>query len=85
MEDIKFFSVTVKLEEETDMVDKVGNPKIKKWSEDYLVRATTAHEANEIVKKEMDGVTAEWRISKIAETKFLAVLDVNGEVECDIQ
>ena len=40
MEDIKFFQVTVKLEEETDMVDKVGNPKIRKWSEDYLVRAT---------------------------------------------
>lgn len=84
MEDVRFFSVTVKLEEETDIVDKVGNPKIRKWSEDYLVRATTSQEANEIVKKEMDGVTAEWRISKIAETKFLAVLDANGEVDCQL-
>jgi hypothetical protein len=84
MDEIRFFSVTVKLEEETDMVDKVGNPKIKKWSEDYLVRATTSQEANEIVKKEMDGVTADWRISKITETKYLAVLDVNGEVNCQI-
>lgn len=84
MDEIKFFKVTVKLEEETDMVDKVGNPKIKKWSEDYLVRATTSQEANEIVKEEMDGVTAEWRISNIAETKFLAVLDKNGEVTCQI-
>ncbi len=84
MEDIRFFQVTVKLEEETDMVDKVGNPKIRKWSEDYLVRATTSQEANEIVKKEMDGVSAEWRISKITETKYLAVLDANGEVECQL-
>lgn len=84
MDEIKFFQVTVKLEEETDMVDKVGNPKIRKWSEDYLVRATNSQEANEIVKEEMDGVTAEWRISKIAETKFLAVLDKNGEVNCQI-
>lgn len=84
MEEIKFFSVTVKLEEETDMVDKVGNPKMKKWSEDYLVRATTSQEANEIVKREMDGVSAEWRISKISETKYIAVLDTNGEVQCDL-
>lgn len=84
MDEIKFFQVTVKLEEETDMVDKVGNPKIRKWSEDYLVRATNSQEANEIVKEEMDGVTAEWRISKIAETKYLAVLDKNGEVNCQI-
>jgi hypothetical protein len=48
------------------------------------VRATTSQEANENVKKEMDGVTAEWRISKIAETKFLAVLDANGEVDCQL-
>lgn len=84
MDEIKFFQVTVKLEEETDMMDKVGNPKIRKWSEDYLVRATNSQEANEIVKEEMDGVTAEWRISKIAETKYLAVLDKNGEVTCQI-
>jgi hypothetical protein len=84
MDEIKFFQVTVKLEEETDMVDKVGNPKIRKWSEDYLVRATNSQEANEIVKEEMDGVTAEWRISKIAETKYIAVLDKNGEVNCQI-
>lgn len=84
MDEIKFFSVTVKLEEETDMVDKVGNPKIRKWSEDYLVRATTSQEANDIVNKEMDGVTALWRISKITETKYIAVLDKDGEVECQI-
>lgn len=84
MNEVKFFSVTVKLEEETDMEDRAGNPKMKKWSEDYLVRATTSQEANEIVKEEMRGVTAEWRISKIAETKFLAVLDKDGEVECQI-
>ena len=84
MEEIRFFQVTVKLEEETDMVDKVGNPKIRKWSEDYLVRATTSQEANEIVKKEMDGVSAEQRISKLTETKFLAVLDINGEVKCQL-
>ena len=84
MEDVKFFSVTVKLEEETDVLDKVGNPKIRKWSEDYLVRAVNSQDANKIVKEEMDGVTAEWRISKIAETKYMAVLDTNGEVGCTI-
>lgn len=84
MNEVKFFKVSVKLEEETDKEDRAGNPKIKKWTEDYLVRATTSQEANEIVKKEMDGVTSEWRISNISETKFLAVLDVDGEVTCQI-
>ena len=32
MEDLKYFIVQVKLEMETDVCDKAGNPKLKKWS-----------------------------------------------------
>ena len=35
MEDLKYFIVQVKLEMETDLCDKAGNPKVKKWDIGY--------------------------------------------------
>ena len=39
MEELKYFIVQVKLEMETDVCDKAGNPKLKKWKETWCVRA----------------------------------------------
>ena len=73
--EINYFEVTVKLQEETDQEDRAGNPKIKKWSEKWLVHAKTTEEANKIVQKEYDGTMADWRIANVKETQILGVLD----------
>lgn len=73
--EINYFEVTVKLQEETDQEDRVGNPKIKKWQEKWLVHAKTTEEANKIVQKEYDGTMSDWRIANVKETQILGVLD----------
>lgn len=76
----KFFAVQVKLQEETDKEDKAGNPKIRRWSEDYLVETTTSGSASQIVTdymKDEYGDFTEWRIVSVKETKYLKVLDPN--------
>lgn len=73
--EINYFEVTVKVQRETDMEDKAGNPKIKKWQEKWLVHAETTEKANEIVKKYYKDVTDEWRIATVKETQILGVLD----------
>lgn len=76
----KFFAVQVKLQEETDKEDKAGNPKVRHWSEDYLVETTTSGSASQIVTdymKDEYGDFTEWRIVSVKETKYLKVLDSN--------
>lgn len=75
MEEVNFFAVSVKLQEETDQTDRAGNPKIRKWKEDYLVKAKTAAEADRIVQELYDGAMAEWRISNVKETPYIDVLN----------
>lgn len=75
MEEIKFFAVSVKLQEETDQCDKAGNPKIRKWKEDYIVRADNSADANKIVAELYDGSMAEWRIAQVKETSYIDVLN----------
>lgn len=75
MDEIKFFAVSVKLQEETDQTDRAGNPKIRKWKEDYLVRANSSAEADKIVQELYDGSMAEWRIAKVSETPYVDVLN----------
>ena len=53
----------------------IGNPKIKKWQEKWLVHAKTTEEANTIVQKEYEGTIAYWRIANVKETQILGVLD----------
>lgn len=74
MEQVKYFLVTVKLQEETDQMDKVGNPKIRKWKETWVVNASTSDVANKIVIEEYNGSSAEWRIASVKETDYLGVL-----------
>lgn len=74
MEKVIFFAVSVKLEEETDQTDRAGNPKMRKWKEDHIVRANTSAEANKIVSEYYEGTMAEWRIASVKETTYLDVL-----------
>ena len=72
-EEIKYFAVQVKLQE-----DKAGNPKIKKSTEEWIVRADTSEEANKIVKEEYEGCMSEWYISSVKATKYLGVLNYSN-------
>lgn len=75
MDKVKFFAVSVKLQEETDQTDRAGNPKVRKWKEDYIVRADSSAEANKIVSNEYEGSMAEWRIAQVKETSYIDVLN----------
>lgn len=77
MNDIKYFQVSVKLQEETDATDRAGNPKIRKWTELWVVRADTSDEANKIVTSEYEGTLAEWRIAQVKETAIVGILGEN--------
>lgn len=78
-EEIKYFAVQVKMQIETDQEDKAGNPKIKKVTENWIVRADTSEEANQIVKEEYEGATFEWYISNVKATNYLGVLNYNKQ------
>lgn len=77
-EKVKYFQVTVKLQEETDKTDRAGNPKIRKWNELWVVRADTSDEANKIVIDEYKGSIAEWRIAQVKETSIIGILNDNN-------
>lgn len=74
---VKYFQVSVRLQEETDATDRAGNPKIKKWNELWVVRADTSEQANKIVTDEYNGSLAEWRIAQVKETKIIGILNDN--------
>ena len=74
---VKYFQVSVRLQEETDATDRAGNPKIKKWNELWVVRADTSEQANKIVTDEYEGSLAEWRIAQVKETKIIGILNDN--------
>ena len=71
---VQYFQVSVKLQEETDATDKAGNPKIRKWTEQWIVRADTSEQANKIVMDEYNGALAEWRIAQVKETAIIGIL-----------
>ena len=75
MEELKYFIVQVKLEIETDMCDKAGNPKLKKWKETWCVKAESTKHADEIVRAEYDGAVENWKIASINETDYIGTLN----------
>ena len=77
---IEYFQVTVKLQEETDATDRAGNPKIRKWSEVWIVRADTSEQANKIVSEQYEGSLAEWRIAQVKETAIIGILNDNPNI-----
>ena len=74
---VQYFQVSVKLQEETDATDRAGNPKIRKWTEQWMVRADTSDQANKIVMDEYNGSLAEWRIAQVKETAIIGILGEN--------
>ena len=76
-EKIQYFQVSVRLQEETDATDRAGNPKIRKWTELWVVKADTSEQANKIVSDEYEGSLAEWRIAQVKETKIIGILGEN--------
>lgn len=77
-QEVNYFQVSVKLQEETDMTDRAGNPKIRKWSELWVVEAKTSEEANKRVMEEYEGSMAEWRIAQVKETAIVGILEKDG-------
>ena len=75
MEDLKYFIVQVKLEMETDLCDKAGNPKMKKWKETWCVKAASTKHADEIVRNEYEGSLETWKIASIKETDYIGTLN----------
>jgi hypothetical protein len=75
MEELKYFIVQVKLEMETDLCDKAGNPKVKKWKETWCVKANSTKHADEIVRSEYEGALETWKIASIKETDYIGTLN----------
>jgi hypothetical protein len=75
MDELKYFIVQVKLEMETDLCDKAGNPKVKKWKETWCVRANSTKHADEIVREEYNGAVETWKIASIKETDYIGTLN----------
>jgi hypothetical protein len=71
---VKYFQVTVKLQEETDKTDRAGNPKLRKWNEVWVVDSKTSEEANKKVQEEYEGSIADWRIASVKETNIIGIL-----------
>ena len=66
--EFKFYSVTVQIDQEDP-----ETAKIKKVKEEYLVDARNPTEGDAKVKEWMDGTMYDWKITKIAESKTIAV------------
>ena len=75
MEELKYFIVQVKLEMETEVCDKAGNPKLKKWKETWCVRAESTKHADEIVRDEYNRALETWKIASIKETDYIGTLN----------
>lgn len=71
----EFFVVTVKSEEVTGYNQKKGEDIVKKYKEDYLVRAASPQQAVEKVAKDMQGCTWDWRVTGVKESTITKVLD----------
>ena len=75
---IEFYKVTVKVEEETGIITKSGEPKIKKHKEVYLVKdCSTPQSAANRVEKLFNGCTDDWVIESVKAEKLDEILSAN--------
>ena len=73
---IEYYKVTVKVEEDTGMTNKAGEPKIKKHKEVYLVRnCGSPQEAADRVEKEFEGCMDEWMIESVKAENLDSILN----------
>lgn len=63
---IEYYKVTVKVEEDTGLTNKAGEPKIKKHKEVYLVtECATPQQAADRVEKLFESCMDEWVIESV--------------------
>ncbi len=76
---IEYYKVTVKVEVDTGMTNKAGEPKIRKHKEVYLVKnCGSPQEAADRVEKEFDGCMDEWAIESVKAEKLDSILDAKN-------
>lgn len=72
--DSGYYILTVKIEKETDKTDAFGQPKYKKSTEKYLVKAGAPEVAIKITEKAMEGCLDSWRIDSVKEFPLNGIL-----------
>lgn len=72
---VEFYKVTVKVEVDTGMTNRDGEPKIKKHKEVYLVKeCSTPQAAADRVQKLFEGSMDDWTIESVKAEKLDAIL-----------
>ena len=76
---IEYYKVTVKVEEDTGLVNKAGEPKIKKHKETYLVRdCATPQQAADRVEKLFKSCMDEWVIESVKAENIDEILSASN-------
>jgi hypothetical protein len=76
----EYYKVTVSIEEDTGIVNKQGEPKIKKSRETYLVtNCGSPQEAADRVEKEFEHCMDEWSIVSVKAEKLDDILDAKKD------
>lgn len=76
----EYYKVTVKVEEDTGIVNKQGEPKVKKSTEVYLVKnCGSPQEAADRVEKEFEHCMDEWSIASVKAEKLDSILDAKKD------
>lgn len=69
-----FYMVSVKIEEDLGL-KKNGEPKIKKTTENYIVKAGSPQDASDKVETEMEGCISTWYINSVTLKKIVKVVE----------
>ena len=69
----RYFEATC--QSEISVEDNKGNEKTKKITERFLIPANNISEAEQIMKKNADGLYDEYRITSVKESKIVAVVE----------
>ena len=76
MDITEYYKVTVKVEEDTGIVNKQGEPKLKKHKEVYVVtNCGSPQEAADRVEEEFESCMDEWSIESVKAEKLDSILD----------
>ena len=76
MDITEYYKVTVKVEEDPGVVNKQGEPKLKRHKETYLVKnCGSPQEAADRVEKEFEHCMDEWSIESVKAEKLDSILD----------
>ena len=77
---IEYYKVTVKVEVDTGLINKAGEPKIKKHKEVYLVKdCSIPQKAANRVENLFKSCTDEWAIESVKAEKLDDILSADDE------